>query len=180
MKRIGCLGLATLFLLTPARAPEVHAATSAGELTLDRSAVREMVALALPEPWTLELPGLGTVTLRIDPPGEVRFRDGGVETELPVTLSALDRGFLLHVRFVPGVEPLSGIVRLEPESIVPEVALPFEVDLRSWLPTVDLPRRLDWNLELAGGKTARVTCFVQGLVVEDDRLRIDLGLIAGS
>ena len=170
--------LPVLFLI--ALAPAVHAAASAGELTLDRSAVRELVALALPEPWQLELPGFGAVTLQIDAPDEVRFREGGVEMKLPVKLSGLDRELLLHVRYVPSVEPLSGVVRLEPESIVPEVPLPFEIDLHEWVPTVDLPRRLDWELELAGGKTTRVTCFVQGLVVEERRLRVDLGLLAGN
>lgn len=170
----------TVVLLLIALAPGVHAAASAGELTLDRSAVRELVVLALPEPWTIEIPGIGAVTLQIDAPDEIQFRDGGVETDLPVRLSGFDRGLLLHVRYIPSVEPLSGVVRLEPESIVPEVALPFEVDLQGWVPTVDLPRRLDWELELAGGRKTRITCFVQGLTVEERRLRVDLGLLAGS
>jgi len=171
---------AALALFLFALAPGLRAAASAGELTLDRSAVRELVTLALPEPWQVELPGFGTITLQFDAPGEVRFHEGGVETKLPVKLTGLDREFLLHVRYVPSVEPLSGIVRLEAESIVPDLALPFEVDLHAWVPTVDLPRRLDWELELAGGKTTRVTCFVQGLTVEEKRLRVDLGLLAGN
>lgn len=180
MKFIAFPRIATLCLSLLLLTPAVRAAASAGELTLDRSAVRELVALALPEPWSLDLPGLGAITLQIEAPHEVRFHNGGVETELSVKLSGLDRELLLHVRFVPSVEPLTGVVRLVPESIVPDVALPFEVDLHTWVPSVDLPRRLDWELELAGGKKTRVTCFVQGLTVEEKRLRIDLGLLAGS
>ena len=152
MKLIARSKLAWLFLLLLGVGSTVHAAASAGELTLDRSAVRELIALALPEPWNLELPGMGTVTLRLEAPDEVRFHEGGVETELPLKLSGLGHELLLHVRFVPSVEPLSGVVRLEPESIVPDLALPFEIDLRAWVPTIDLPRRLDWELELSGGK----------------------------
>jgi hypothetical protein len=180
MRLIARLMLTACFVLALGVAPALGAAASAGELTLDRSAVRELIALALPEPWELELPGMGTVTLRLDAPDEVHFREGGVEAELPLKLSGLGHELLLHVRFVPSVEPISGVVRLEPESIVPDLALPFEIDLRAWVPTVDLPRRLDWELELSGGKKTRVTCFVQGLTVEDKRLRVDLGLLAGK
>jgi len=149
---------------------------AAGELTLDRAAVRELIALALPEPMELDLPGLGAVSLQIDAPSEVRFHEGGVETSLTLRVSVIDTPLELHARYVPAVEPLSGTVRLEPESLVPALALPFDLDLAAWVGPVALPRRLDWTLELASGRTSRVTCFVQGLTVEPDRLRIDLGL----
>jgi len=149
----------------------------AGELSLDRSAVRDLIALALPEPVTLELAGLAAVTVRVDAPAEVLFHEGGVEASLPLRVSGVDRELHVQVRYVPGIEPLSGTVRLEPKSVVLQGQLPFELDLAAWVGTVDLPRRLDWDLDLDGGKRARVTCFVQGLTVEKDRLRLDLGLL---
>jgi hypothetical protein len=160
--------------------PTAWCGPAAGELTLDRAAVRDLIALALPDPLQVDLRGLGSVSLRIDAPAEVRFHEGGVETSLALRVSRLDDPLELRVRYVPAIEPLTGTVRLEPESIVPVISLPFDFDLAGWLEPIALPRRLDWNLELGPGKSTRVTCFIQGLAVEAERLRIDLGLVGNG
>ena len=156
------------------------AGVGTAELTLDRSAVAGLVEAALPDPYELSVPGLGQVSIEVFAPKELRFVDGGVETIVPVRIAAIDWSTQINVRYEPDVEPLMGTVRLLPVSAVPDLPLPFRIDLAPWLGAVDLPRRLDWELELREGHTLDVICFVQALRVGQERLHIELGLKSRS
>lgn len=166
-----------LVLLSVFPASYAAAAGGVGELSLDRAAVSALVAVAVEGSHDVELPGVGAVSIAIDRPRRLEFRDGGVEAELPVRVEAIDLTFAFHVRYVPQVEPKSGNVALRAETVRPVPRLPLPVDLSELLPPVSLPRRLDWELDLPDGNRADVTCFVQSLVVDEDRLIVGLGLV---
>jgi hypothetical protein len=139
-----------------------------------------LLEAALPRPLHLTAPGLGPLTVLLSPPRELRFSHGGVEAALDLSVPEIDWTARIDVRLVPDVERLSGVVRLVPESVVPRTPLPVRVDLAGWLGSIDLPRRIDWELPLAGGDGVRVQCFVQGLRVGEERLHVALGLASRS
>lgn len=171
---------ACFFLLAFAGLASTVAGVGTAELTLDRNAVAGLLEAALPDPYELSVPGLGQVSIEVFAPKELRFVDGGVETIIPLRIAEIDWSTQINVRYEPDVEPLMGTVRLLPVSAVPDLPLPFRVDLAPWLGAVDLPRRLDWELELREGHTLEVICFVQSLRVGEQRLHIELGLKSRS
>ncbi len=162
-----------------ALAPTV-AGIGTAELTLDRNAVAGLVEAALPAPHELTVPGLGQVTIEVLAPKELLFVDGGVEAVFPLRIAEIDWSTEIDVRYEPDIEPLMGTVRLLAVSAVPRLRLPFRIELAPWLGAVDLPRRLDWELELRDGQTLDVVCFVQALRVGEERLHIELGLKSRS
>ncbi len=164
--------LVALFATAPS-----WAGRGAVELLLDRAAVAGLIEVSLPEPFRLALPGSSDLTLSVGAPQSVVFEDGGVEARIPLELEELGWTVSLSVRYVPAVEPVSGIVRLVPETAEPDTGLPFRFDFGRWLGPVDLPRRLDWALELNGGKEVDLTCFVQGLNVRENRLEVELSIV---
>jgi len=170
-RRIALLWLALVLLGAPC------AFGGAAELALDRAAVTDLLAATLPGPIRVEAPGLGELLVHLDPPGEVRFVEGGIEAQVPLRVPALGWTGMLDARYVPEVEPLQGTVRLRAESIVPRSALPFSPEFAGWVESVELPRRFDWELELDDRLPLGLTCFVQGLKVTDRRLELRLFLV---
>ena len=175
-------------MITPARVlpPMIWllAATSVtaggvAELSLDARAVADVLDAALPEPARVEIPGLGEVTLRIGPVRNAAFHDEGVEAA--VALAVEEVGFEQDVtlRFVPRIERRTGTAQLVPETARIE-GLPFEIDLASRVPPASLPRTVHWDLEMPGARILPVDCYVQGLEIDGDRLRVELGLVTGS
>ncbi len=154
------------------------AAVGAAELTLDRGAVVGLVEAALPGPLELDVPGLGSLTIVVSSPAKLRFTDGAVEAGFDLTVAEIDWTTRIDVRLVPDVERFSGVVRLVPESVVPRTSLPFRLDLAGWFGSIDLPRRIDWEMQLTGGEPVTVSCFVHGLRVGEERLHIELGLMS--
>jgi hypothetical protein len=149
------------------------------ELSLDARAVADVLDAALPEPTRVELPGLGEVTLRVGPVRSALFDEGGVEAD--VTLAVEEIGFeqAVVLRFVPRIERRTGTAQLVLETARVE-GLPFEIDLGSRVPPARLPRAVHWDLEMPGARVLPVDCYVQGLEIEGDRLRVELGLVTGS
>lgn len=168
--------LFAMFVLGLLACVPVVAGVGAAELTLDRGAVAALVEAALPEPLELSAPGIGRVTLEVFAPKKLLFVDGGVQVTFPLLVPEIDWSTRIDVRYEPEIEPLTGTVRLVSVSAVPDLPLPFRVDLAPWLGAIDLPRRLDWELELSEGHKLDVICFVQGLRVGPERLHIELGL----
>ncbi len=84
----------------------------------------------------------------------------------------------LAARFVPELERATGTWQLRPEEVELELPPPLRLDVADWLVPVPLPRRLDWQLELGADRPLDVTCFIQSVTVDENRLRIDLGLVA--
>jgi len=153
-------------------------AQGAAELSLDRGAVRALLAAAVARPLTVPVASWGAVTIRVAPPASVQFIDGGVEANLELTLQELELSVGVHVRYEPQVNPMDGIVGLAATAATPEMILPVEIDLASLLPAADLPRRLSWKLNGPGGQSIPVQALIQGVVVGDDRLVVQLGLQA--
>ncbi len=153
------------------------AGRGAGELSLDRSAVVALVDAGMPRSVPLSVAGLGELTLELQPPRTVEFVDGGVEGRVLVTLAGLRYSTGVHVRYVPRVEARSGVVLLEPESAEPELLPPIALDLARLLPAVPLPRGSDWLLPGMGAGQVRLRLHVQGMVVEDERLVVEFGIL---
>jgi len=160
-------------------AATVLPAGGVAELSLDARAVADVLDAALPEPARVELRGLGAVTLRIGPVRSALFHEGGVEAA--VTLAIEEVGFEEDVtlRFVPRIERRTGTAQLVLVTARVE-GLPFEIDLGSLVPPARLPRTVHWDLEMPGARVLPVDCYVQGLEIEGDRLRVELGLVTGS
>lgn len=156
------------------------AGRGAAELYLDRTAVKDLLAAALPEPWVIDVPGVGRATLRLCPPRRVEFRDGGIDLTLPLELVEAGWSTDLAVRLVPDIEPLTGQVRLMPESVEPEASLRFPIDLANWTKAFELPRRLAGFLPIRKDAGLEVGCFLQGMTVTDERLVLELGLSLGA
>jgi hypothetical protein len=156
-----------------------HAGGGIAELSLDRQAVASLVAAALPEPLSLTPAGLGSLTLRLDGPRRVEFKDGEVRLEIRLTVDGLDATLDLAARYVPEVDARTGVFRLVPVAVTSSPRLPFLFDLAGWLGPVDLPRRFEWNIEAAPGRRLTVSCFLQKIEIEADRLRLSLGLATG-
>jgi hypothetical protein len=149
------------------------------ELRLDAAAVAEVLGAALPEPGRVEVPGLGEMTVRLGPVRNVVFRDGGVEAAVAMAVEEVRFAQDVWLRFVPEIDRRTGTARLVLERS--RVAgLPFDIDLGDRVPPATLPRSVHWDLEMPGARVLPVDCYVQGIAVEEDRLRIDLGLVAGE
>jgi len=151
-------------------------AQGVAELSLDRGAVRALLAAAVARPLTVPVASWGSVTIQVTPPGSVRFVDGGVEADLELTLHELELGVSVHVRYESQVNPMDGTVSLVATEAVPGVVLPVEIDLASLLPAADLPRRLSWELDGPGGQPIPVQALIQGVIIRNDRLVVQLGL----
>jgi hypothetical protein len=181
MRRSAALPILCLLSALPGlAAPSGH---GAGELSLDRAAVAGLLRSALEEPLEREVPGVGRVTLRIQPPRSVGFVDGGIEARVEVAVEPPGLTAALDLRYVPAVEPLHGVVLLEPRSAIPDAPLPLPLDLGAWLPPVRLPRMMDWELPLEDGRDAgalAVTCYVHDLTIDEDRLTVSFGLVLGG
>ena len=115
----------------------------AGELSLDRSSVVTLLEAGMPRSVPVSLGTLGEITLELEPPSWVDFIEGGVEAAVQVNVEAIEYSSLVHVRYVPAVDRLSGVIHLEAESARPETVLPWRIDLAHLLPPVSLPRGLD-------------------------------------
>ena len=111
-----CIALAAL-------AGSAEAGRGAAELALDRGAVLELLTLGLPGPQRLELPAVGAIELSLSAPDTVHLRDGGIEANLGFAIAPLGLEGSLDVRLVPGVDTLSGTVRLVPEWVRPRTAV---------------------------------------------------------
>jgi hypothetical protein len=149
------------------------------ELSLDARAVADVLDAALPEPTRVELPALGEVTLRIGPVRSALFQEGGVEAEVALAVEEIGFEEDVTLRFVPRIERRTGTAQLVLEA-ARVGGLPFEIDLGSFVPPARLPRTVHWELEMPGARVLPVDCYVQGLEIEGDRLRVELGLVAGS
>lgn len=149
------------------------AGPAAAELTLDASAVAELLRAASAEPVPLA-PG---VELRFEPRWRVVLAGGEIQATVGARLEPLGWSGPLELVLAPEVDRLTGVVRLVARRVAPAGATwPVEVDLASVAPAFELPRRLDWRLELPGGGATDVGCWIQGAEIAGDRLRIELGL----
>jgi len=181
----GLPGLAAMIvtatmLLTPCAA---LAGSGVAELTLDRAVVSALLSASLPRSETVSLAGMGDLLLTIETVNELRFRDGEVHAIVTVTLRAasLDAGAVtgrIRVRYAPAVERTTGTSRLVALSARPVAPLRLDADLARWLPPIELPRRMNWTLPLGEGAAIDLALFVQGLEIDEDRLRVDLGVAA--
>lgn len=154
---------------------QVHA-QGVAELSLDRGAVRALLAAAMVRPLIVPVASWGSVTIQVTPPRSVQFVDGGVEADLEFTLQELELSVGVHVRYEPQVNTLDGTVSLVATEAVPDVLLPVDIDLASLLPAADLPRRLSWTLDGPDGQPILVQALIQGVVISDERLVVQLGL----
>jgi hypothetical protein len=168
----------SLFALAIASGGAVHGGGGAGEISLDRAAITGLLASALPAPTRIDLPGLPELNVRVDAPRSVDLVDGGVETTLSLSLEEISwRGFL-HVRFVPEVVRPEGIITLRAESVTPDLPIPVPLDLNRLLPDVPLPRSLRWRVEGPAGRPLELTCLVQTVEVDEERVVVKFGLLS--
>ncbi len=170
--------LVLFFLLMAPPPHDARGGTGVGELSLDRNAIVALMQTAMPRELTFGVPGVGEITVKVEPPRRVDFHDGGVEVRLIFSVEELQATGAVEVRYVPQVEPTQGQVSLVAETAVPDLSLPLGIDLAPLLPPVKLPRSFGWSLEDLSGKSVRLQCMVQGVVVEDERLVIQLGFLA--
>jgi len=159
------------------------AGSGVAELTLDRAAVSALLSASLPRSKTVSMPGLGEVRLTIEALEELRFLDGEIHAVVTVGLRALALGEAsvtgrVRVRYAAEIERTTGTARLVPQSGRPMAPLRLDFDFARWLPAIDLPRRMNWSLPLGEGPAIELSMFVQGLEIEAERLRLDLGMVA--
>ncbi len=152
-------------------------AQGVAELSLDRGAVRSLLAAALAQPVPVAVAGLGALTLHVEPPQKVHFRQGGVEADVTLRVEPLALQVDMAVRYEPQVDAASGVVSLQAVSAVPRVPLPLDADLAALLPPLDLPRRWSLPLHALLNSPSPMQVLVQGLSVEEDRLVVRLGLV---
>ncbi len=129
----------------------------------------ELVAAVLPRPIVIGLAGAGEVTVRLSPPRTVEFREGGIEADLTVKTTTFEWTGEIHVRWEPRVEPIEGALSLVVTEARLDAALPFAVDVASWLPPVELPRRFDLDLGVSQ-LPLPITAYIQSVTVGTDRL----------
>ena len=153
------------------------AAPGAGELQLDRAAVQSLLRAALPETLYVSVPGVGELTVRLDPPQRLEFSDGGIEARLGFVIEPFGYSGSLHARYLPTVDRKHGIVKLIPERVTTDGTVPLPIDLAALVPPAELPRWVGGTLPTPNGGELDVRCFVQGVVVEDERLVIEFGLL---
>ena len=179
MRLCGPIALAAaVTVLAGSRAGPATAGQGVGELSLDREAIRGLLAAALPPPTALSLPGLPDLVVRFETPRRLELVDGGVEAVLGVVLEGVDYRAALRVRYVPEVERPEGIVTLRPDSAIPDVPLPVAIDVRALLPAVALPRAMSFTVGGPPGGSLELTCMVQGVEVREERVVVQFGLIS--
>lgn len=165
-----------LLLAFGAAPPTVRAATGAAELSIDRATVGSWIGLAVEDPVVAELPGLGSVEIRLTAPSRVRFVDGGVEGRLAVAVPTLGWRGEVDLRFEPRIERRAGTVRFVATSARLVGPSPPAVDLARWIPAIPLPRSLGGDIELAGGRRLPLHAWVHGLRIDEQRVYLKLGI----
>jgi hypothetical protein len=165
-------------ILAGANTGPARAGGGVGELSLDREAIRGLLEAALPPPTALSLPGLPDLVVRFEGPRRLELVDGGVEAVLGVVLEGAGHRAALRVRYVPEVERPEGIVTLRPDSAIPDVPLPVTIDVRALLPSVALPRSMSFTMAGSPGGSLELTCMVQGVEVQDERVVVQFGLMS--
>ena len=88
------------------------ALAGAAELSLDRSAVADLLAAATPSSLEVEPAGRGKITIELGEPHGTDFVDGAVQTTLPIRIARSGPEVELVLRYVPDFEPLYGTPRL--------------------------------------------------------------------
>jgi hypothetical protein len=153
------------------------AASGSGEVSLDRTAVQELFSAVLPRTESIVLGGLVEFDLTLQEIGDLRFGDGWIEGRLEICIDPPAACGAVRVRYHPEVEPITGTLRLVARTARPVAPLRFDFDLAPRLPPIDLPRRLDWELPMEHGAAVQLTCFVQGLSIDEDRIRLELSIL---
>jgi hypothetical protein len=162
------------FLALSVWVPTALAGGGAGELSLDRAAVRSLLVAELPAPVKVELPALGPVTVKLLPPDTVSFESDAVEVSLGILL--VEPGLKASARFRlrPQVDSKADIVRLTTVQARGEGVLAAFPDLAMLLPPIDLPRTFDWVLMGQAGARTPVATRVESVEVQKDRVVIKL------
>jgi len=168
--------LATLLTVALSASSSSLAGRGAGELLLDRAAVGALLASGTPEILEITVPGFGALTLTLQPPAVVEFRDGGIEGIWVVILSSLGYRSAVRVRLVPDLEPLEGVLHLRPEWARPETLPPMGLDLAPLLPSIALPRGLQGLVPGFPDPGPSIRLDVQGVEILEERLTIRFGL----
>lgn len=150
-------------------------AAGAAELSVDRATVRHWLTEALSEPIQVELP-VGTIELRLSPPKEVRFVDGGIEARLAMEPTRALGSAELSVRYETHLDRRTGTLRFLPTTARLQPEPPLLGDLSRWMPPMALPRRLSGEFELGEGRVVALTAFVHRVRIDEERLRLELGL----
>lgn len=153
-------------------------AASAGEIALDADAIRRLLDVATPRTIPVRIPVMGTTEVSLTPPDRVRFVDGGVECRVRVEVDAIGTGSTISVRYVPGIDPESGAVRLRAQRAVAETPLGIPIELASVLPAVDLPRKMSWRVEL--DRPGVIEMMPRRVRVERSRIVLEFELAARS
>ena len=107
------------------------------------------------------------------------FREGGVEASVVLAIEETAFENEVKLRFVPRIDRLTGNAQLELDG-ARIAGVPFDLDLSGLIPPVRLPRSVRWDLEMPGARALTVDCYVQGIGIQADRLRIELGLVASD
>jgi len=167
------------FLLALALAiPSLAAGDGVGELALDRTAVATLIRYSTPSRIEARLPAFGEVSAALGPPRDVRLVDGGIEAVVPLAVERPALSIELDARFVPVVDREAGTIRLVADRVVPLGASLPGLDVKGLVPPVELPRTLGGEVLAPGGDTVRLSAFVQGVRVTDERLIVEFGLVA--
>ncbi|MDQ7006523.1 MAG: hypothetical protein Q9Q40_04765 [Acidobacteriota bacterium] len=154
------------------------AAPGLGELHLDARALRAVVAGHLPGPVSVTVPGMGTATLRLIAPRELRLVRGGIEGRFGLRVDAFGLEGSADVRYVPEVLRQEGIIRLRAERARAEGVLALLPDLASVLPPVDLPRVLEWPAPDPEAPRVSMRLYVQDVRITDRAMVIRFSLQA--
>ncbi len=156
--------------------PSVLAGVGAAELALDRGSVAALIAMATPEPRQLTLPGVGTVTLAIRPPSNVRFVEGGIETAIKLVVKEIGHEEPIELRLEPRVREEDGVVELVATRVQAEGLLAMVPDLAAMIRPVELPRNFESAFQPKGAGLTQLYISVQRVRVSDERLVLELGM----
>ena len=153
-----------------------HAATGAGELSMDRAAVAALIDVAIPDTYVYNVPNLGDLTFQMKPKGDVTMGPEGIRTTIAVSAPKLGLTGDMIVLLGTRLDKEKGQLLLETREARFDSPMGIIPDIASFIPVTEIPRVFDYVIVQNPDEPTRIVIYLQDVKITEERLTILLGM----